>query len=493
MITARLLRDVVDSVTEREGGPPTDGIAITHPASWGEYKLGVLQQAVRLAGLSDVTLLSEPIAAAVHYASLERVPDDAIIGVYDLGGGTFDAAAVQKRQGQFEILGQPEGIERLGGVDFDAAVLQHVRSQLGDRLDELDPTGTEALRLRDECIAAKEALSTDSDATISVLVGGEELTVRLTRTEFEAMIRPVLETSIEAMQRALQSADVTPAQLHAVLLVGGGSRIPLVAELVGNAFARPVAVDVHPKHSIALGAARFVAEAREAAMVPPPPPDTQPVAPVSAAGTGGGRGRMVSVIAGVVAVAAVGVVAFAAFGGGDSDSATGTTEAVTVPTSVAGTTVPPTTLAPVTTPVPTTVPPATTLAPTTVAPVTTPAPTVPPVTTVPGDLGLATVMTRPECDDQNITVVASLFTPALYRAEVSAKLAEFPGSEYLRTAVTCPSLRAQFTNGEDIYVVYFGPFARSSEACDARAFGAGDAYVKSLSWNLPPNHEVSCD
>ncbi|MDX2381778.1 MAG: Hsp70 family protein [Acidimicrobiia bacterium] len=496
MITARLLRDVVDSVTEREGGPPTDGIAITHPASWGEYKLGVLQQAVRLAGLSDVTLLSEPIAAAVHYASLERVPDDAIIAVYDLGGGTFDAAAVQKRQGEFEILGQPEGIERLGGVDFDAAVLQHVRSQLGDRLDELDPTGTEALRLRDECVAAKEALSTDSDATISVLVGGDELTVRLTRTELESMIQPVLVTSIEAMDRALQSAAVTPSQLYAVLLVGGGSRIPLVAELVGNAFARPVAVDVHPKHSIALGAARFVAESRGAAAVAPPPPYTQEVPVVAAAASSGGRGRMVGAIAGIVAVASLGVVAFAAFGGGDSDSSdTGSTEATPAPTTAAPTTAAPTTAAP-TTAAPATVAPASvapaTVAPATVAPVTVAVLAVPPTTTIPGDLGLATLMTRPDCDGQNITIVASLVAPSVYRAEVSAKLAEFPGSAYLRTAVTCPSLRAQFTNGSDIYVVYFGPFARSSQACEARIRGAGDAYVKNLSFSLPPNHEVSC-
>ena len=69
--------------------------------------------------------------------------------------------------------------------------------------EQIDPTGTEALRLRDECIAAKEALSTDTDATISVLVGGDDLSVRLTRTELEAMIEPVLETSIEATRRAM--------------------------------------------------------------------------------------------------------------------------------------------------------------------------------------------------------------------------------------------------------------------------------------------------
>lgn len=495
MVTAKLLRDVVDNVAEREGGPPTEGIAVTHPASWGEFKLGVLRQAIRLAGLADVTLLSEPIAAAVHYSSLERVPDGAIIAVYDLGGGTFDAAAVEKRGGAFEILGQPEGIERLGGVDFDAAVLQYVRSQLGDRLDDLDPTGTEALRLRDECIAAKEALSTDTDATISVLVGGDDLSVRLTRTELEAMIEPVLETSIEATRRALASADVEPSSLHAVLLVGGGSRIPLVAELVGNAFGRPVAVDVHPKHSIALGAARFVAGASGGAVAPPPPTVQQPQ-PAAVTAAAGRRGRRtIGIVAGVVAAAALGVVAFAAFDGGSDDGEAGSSD-VTVETT-GETTVAPTTAAPTTAstiPQTTTAAVSTTIAPTSVAAVpTTIAPAPAPVpTTIPGDLGLAVPMMRPACDDQQITIVFSSIDPFRYAEEIGAKLAQFPGSSYLKTAETCPSLRAQFTDGSDIYVVYFGPFPTVGQACAARALGESDAYVKTLSTSLAPSHEVSC-
>jgi molecular chaperone DnaK len=79
--------------------------------------------------------------------------------------------------------------------------------------------------------------------------------VRLTRAELEAMVRPALSDSIEALKRALRSANVTPDQLHSVLLVGGSSRMPLVAQLVGAELGRPVAVDAHPKHAVALGAA----------------------------------------------------------------------------------------------------------------------------------------------------------------------------------------------------------------------------------------------
>ena len=489
MITSRLLRDVVDTVAEREGGPPNDGLAITHPAAWGEYKLGVLEQAIRIAGLTDVTMLAEPIAAAVHYASLERVPDGSILGVYDLGGGTFDAAVVVKRGELFEILGQPEGIERLGGVDFDSAVLEHVRRQLGGDLDELDPTGTEALRLRQECITAKEALSTDSDVSISVLIKGEEHTTRLTRAEFEDAIRPLLTTSVEAMSRALGSASVAPDQLHSLLLVGGGSRIPLVAEMLINEFGRPVAVDTHPKHSIALGAARFVAAETSGRAVPPvaavteptPPTVAAPIAaatiaaPVAAA-PGGDRSpsapkrRPRSVVAwwaaAAVVVAIAAAVGFAVINSnGDGVGEAESTVADTVTTTA---TVPPTTA-------------------TTVAPPTTSLTVVPPV----GDLGLAVPITEPPCDEQAITILFSAIDPARYVEDVSAKLAEFPGSNYLRTASTCPSLRPDI-NGNDIYIVYFGPFDTDQAACDARLNGPSDAYVKPLSLVQPVSYEIPC-
>ena len=91
------------------------------------------------------------------------------------------------------------------------------------------------------------------------MLPGLQTEVRLTRPEFEAMIRPVLRETIETLERALASAGVSAADLGAVLLVGGSSRIPLVAEMVGAALGRPVSVDAHPKHTVALGAARLAA------------------------------------------------------------------------------------------------------------------------------------------------------------------------------------------------------------------------------------------
>jgi molecular chaperone DnaK len=258
-LMARLLRSVVDEVGRREGGAPTK-ICVSHPANWGPYKTDLLLQAVRLAGLEEpVSFTTEPEAAAVFYAQQNRIEAGAVVAVYDLGGGTFDAAVLRKSAVGFEILGRPEGIERLGGIDFDAAVFSHVARALGGKLDDLDEDDpsviTAVARLRGECVEAKEALSADTDVSIPVLLPNISTEVRLTRAELEAMVRPALYDSIEAMKRALRSANVTADQLHSVLLVGGSSRMPIVAQLVGAELGRPVAVDAHPKHAVALGAA----------------------------------------------------------------------------------------------------------------------------------------------------------------------------------------------------------------------------------------------
>lgn len=261
-LMSRLLTTTLAEIAKREGGAP-ERIAITHPANWGPYKIDLLEQAVRIAGVprDQVDYLTEPEAAAVSYAGQERVDPGEIVAVYDLGGGTFDAAVLRRTTTGFEIIGRPEGIERMGGIDFDAAVFAHVNRALEGKLQELDPEDPMVMsgvaRLRDECVDAKIALSSDTDATIPVLLPNLTTEVRITRSEFEALIRPSLSDSIAAMQRAIDSADITPAEVSKVLLVGGSSRIPLISQMVSSELGRPVAVDADPKHAVALGAAAF--------------------------------------------------------------------------------------------------------------------------------------------------------------------------------------------------------------------------------------------
>ncbi len=301
-LSAWLVRWVVDRVAEREGGPAAQ-IALTHPASWGAHKKDLLTAALAAQGLR-VSLLAEPQAAALHYATQERVAAGSTIAVYDLGGGTFDAAVVRKADKSeaafgaagFGLLGRPEGLDRLGGVDFDEVVFEHVREGLPTAFADLDDTDPGVLsavaRVRRECMEAKEALSADTDVSIPVLLPAGGGSVRLHRSEFESMIRPQVEETVGALRKAVLSAGCAPDTLTAVLLVGGSSRIPLVAQLVSEGLGRPVAVDTDPKNAIAKGAALSVspkptASWPEVAIPPVPGGYGAPAGALGAAAVGG--------------------------------------------------------------------------------------------------------------------------------------------------------------------------------------------------------------
>ncbi|QJY46339.1 Hsp70 family protein [Pseudonocardia broussonetiae] len=281
-LCARFVAWVVDEAARREGGA-AESIAVTHPVEWGEHKRAVFAAALAAHGLGHVAFLTEPQAAAVGYASTERIEPGGAVGVYDLGGGTFDAAVVRKLpDGGFALLGHPTGIERLGGVDFDEAVLDHVRTALGDvwqGLDPADPSVQAAVAgLRRECTAAKEALSADTEVLVPVMLPGTHTQVRLGRAEFEDMIRPAVGETVEALRRALVSAGLAPGDLDAVLLVGGSSRIPLVSQLVSAELGRSIAVDADPKAVVAAGAALTARGlVRPAVAVPVAAPAAEPL------------------------------------------------------------------------------------------------------------------------------------------------------------------------------------------------------------------------
>ncbi|WP_214406543.1 Hsp70 family protein [Pseudonocardia lacus] len=287
-VAARFVAWTLATVADREGGP-ADRVALTHPAEWGPHKREALAGALAAHGVTDVLFLTEPEAAAIGYASTARVDVGGTVAVYDLGGGTFDAAVVRKlADGRWESVGQPTGIEHLGGVDFDQVVFDHVREAVGqawDGLDPADPAVQSAVAgLRRECTAAKEALSADTEVMVPVMLPGTHLQVRIGRAEFEEAIRPAVVETVEALRRALDSAGVPDPD--AVLLVGGSSRIPLVSQLVSAELGRAVAIDADPKTVIATGAAlaaRGPVAAADDATVVVPLLDAEPPAPPLAA------------------------------------------------------------------------------------------------------------------------------------------------------------------------------------------------------------------
>ena len=287
-LTARLLRWIATTVIEQRGEAPSS-VTLTYPANWGAFKQERMAQAIRIAELAEVVApggtiatITEPEAAAISYAATERVPVGEVVAVYDLGGGTFDAAVLRKTPAGFEMLGEPEGIERLGGIDIDEAIYSYVCRTLGPMIDTLDAEGPAVgramARLRADCVEAKEALSSDTQVSIPVLLPNLHTEVRLTRGELETMMRPVLEDTVGALRRAIGSAELTPSEVDRVLLVGGSSRIPMVGQMVTKALGRPFFVDAHPKHAVALGAA-LSATAAGAPPAPAPTPIPSPAPP----------------------------------------------------------------------------------------------------------------------------------------------------------------------------------------------------------------------
>lgn len=347
-LMAHQLRDVVRRATEQEGEAPSV-VVLTHPANYSDYKTDLLRRASAEAGLSDeqVVLVTEPEAAAIAYSRQARIATGEIVAVYDFGGGTFDAALVRRTDDRFELVGVPEGMERLGGIDFDQAVMAHVDTTLdglvsgADRNDPL--TRPAQARLRSDCRRAKEALSTDSDTTIAVSLPGVQTEVRLTRDEFESMVRPRVGETVKALERAVSSAHIEMDQVSRILLVGGTSRMPIVAEMLRSATGRPIALDAHPKLAIAVGAALAGASSlqqpisTEAAAVettdatwqapgraPTPAPDV-----VRSPGSGRSRGLLIGAVGGAIGLVAV--VAAITLGGGDEST---TSDGANAPTTV---------------------------------------------------------------------------------------------------------------------------------------------------------------
>ncbi|TFV98779.1 Hsp70 family protein [Leifsonia flava] len=255
---------IVDCIAEREGERPT-ALSVSIPASWGEHRSGLVASALERAGWRDVRFISEPEAAARHYAFERSLVPGSLLAVYDLGGGTFDAALVRIEDDRsIDIVGDPVGLDAFGGADFDDAVIRHVVRAARLSLDDLAADGDSRVglaALRREAIDAKEALSFDSETVVPVLMGDGDATVRLTRAEFEEMIEDGIERTVDVVANLLESANKTPEGVAAILLTGGSSRIPRVAQLLSERFDRPVAVDADPKAAISLGAVRAIADA----------------------------------------------------------------------------------------------------------------------------------------------------------------------------------------------------------------------------------------
>ncbi len=264
-----VLRRVIDETSRQLGGAKPDEVRLTHPAQWGPVRRNVLLAAARLAGMgSSLVLVPEPVAAAAHFASFpgQQLGPGQALAVYDLGAGTFDVAIVAATQNGYTVLAEA-GLPDLGGLDVDQALLEHVGRQVSIRdpgrwQSILRPESTGDRRaqraLREDVKAAKEALSRHPQTEVPLPEPFEDVLV--TRVELEALIRPSLLRSVELLASTIRSTGMTPDRLVGIYLVGGSSRIPLIATLIAEQLrVVPSSLD-QPETAVALGAHHITPE-----------------------------------------------------------------------------------------------------------------------------------------------------------------------------------------------------------------------------------------
>ncbi|SHI68946.1 molecular chaperone HscA [Hymenobacter daecheongensis DSM 21074] len=228
---------------------PVNRAVITVPAYFNDSQRQATRDAGRLAGLEVLRIVNEPTAAALAYGIGLSPDEEKTVAVYDLGGGTFDVSILRIQQGIFEVL-STNGDTYLGGDDLDRAIINHWTAQhnLSAAVAASGPLQQE-LRLLAE--SAKKYLSQHDDFGANF----NDLVLRLTKAEFNDLIRPLVARTIDSCRQALADARLTPKDLDAVLLVGGSTRVPLVYDSVSEFFQQPANNSLNPDEVVALGAA----------------------------------------------------------------------------------------------------------------------------------------------------------------------------------------------------------------------------------------------
>ncbi|OLF11529.1 hypothetical protein BLA60_11230 [Actinophytocola xinjiangensis] len=238
VLTAAVVGWVVDQVEAAERAPASQ-VVVTHPSSWGPHRRALLLGALREVDLPDPTLLPRPVAVAESHASTQRVEIGEHVAVLSLGATRCGTAVLRRGSFGFELRTHTDTDDDAAGNQFDDVLAEHVLSALTTA-----PRTNAMATLRAACTAAKERLSTEK----SVSVSG----VRVTRAEFEELIRPTVENAVESLRRTIRS---TPdAQVATVVMAGASTHIPLVAELTAAATRARVVID-NPETSTARGAA----------------------------------------------------------------------------------------------------------------------------------------------------------------------------------------------------------------------------------------------
>ena len=256
-ISAFILREL-KNWAEAHFGEPVDRAVITVPAYFNDAQRQATKDAGKIAGLEVLRLVNEPTAAALAYGLHEKQRGK--VAVYDLGGGTFDISVlklISTTDGDiFQVL-STNGDTHLGGDDIDN-LLQAFVHELILQHDDIDfsPHGELAQELRKALIDVKHRLSEAESATLRFpLPNGDVFTHDFTRGALDALIRPVVDRTMGPVKQALADAQLKPADMDEIVLVGGTTRTPLIRRTVQEFFGRKPHIELNPDEVVALGAA----------------------------------------------------------------------------------------------------------------------------------------------------------------------------------------------------------------------------------------------
>ena len=258
-LSAMTLQKMKKTAEDYLGQTVTEAV-ITVPAYFNDAQRQATKEAGEIAGLKVMRIINEPTAAALAYG-LDKKGTDQKIAVYDLGGGTFDISVLELGDGVFEVL-STNGDTHLGGDDFDHEIIDWLADEFKteEGIDlRLDPMSLQ--RLKEAAEKAKIELSSSSETEINLpyvtatASGPKHLVKKLTRAQFEKLTDTLVKRSMAPVARALKDAGLSVSDIDEVILVGGSTRMPRIAEEVEKFFGKKASKGVNPDEVVAIGAA----------------------------------------------------------------------------------------------------------------------------------------------------------------------------------------------------------------------------------------------
>ena len=263
-LSALVLRSLKEDAEAYLGAPVTEAV-ITVPAYFNDQQRKATHRAGELAGLRVERLINEPTAAALAYG-IHNLEAEARFFVFDLGGGTFDVSIVEIFEGIIEVRAST-GDNQLGGEDFNAVLIALMRDRFAGEWGAAARDDRLYQRLREAAERTRRDLSSAPAATLRVVWQDRAYEMEIEAATFETQAAALVERLRDPVLRALRDSSLRPDALSEIILIGGGTRMPLVRRAVARMFGRFPNATINPDEAVALGAAvQAGLKARDAAL-----------------------------------------------------------------------------------------------------------------------------------------------------------------------------------------------------------------------------------